>query len=102
MAIMESVAFQCMVNVLRLLVFVVLASTPLALYNFWFRHTDWTRTQKWYKTFGLLSAASGVVVFSDSVLQMPELLELGALGFAIVTLVLTIHFARKVRRNQPA
>ena len=94
---------KVMVNLWRLLTLGLLATLPIALYNFWIRHSEWTRTQKLYKTFALLTSASVLVVFGDTVgIRVPRLLELGFLGVGLVSLVLWAWFGAEVRRNQAA
>jgi hypothetical protein len=92
-----------MVNLWRLLTLGLLAMFPLALYNFWIRHSDWTRSQKLYKTFALLTSASVLVVFGDTVgIRLARLLEVGFIGVGLVSLVLWAWFGAEVRRNQAA
>ncbi len=70
-----------MVNLWRLLTLGLLTTLPIALYNFWIRHSDWTRTQKLYKTFALLTSASILVVFGDTVgIQVPDCSNLDSLA----------------------
>lgn len=91
-----------MVNVWRLLIIALLATLPFALYNFWFRHGEWTKEQKYFRTFALLTLESSILISDTVGLQLPSLLERGILGFAIVSLLLWVYFLVEAQRNQPA
>lgn len=88
-------------NVWRLFTLALLATLPIALYTFWFRREEWTRTQRLYKTFAILASASTLLVFGDTVgIRLARLVELGVLGFGYLSLALWAYFGAEANRER--